>query len=70
MFNFNLCPAFISLTLIQPQRAHKTIKSKATIDDKHKDEVEIVGDVDVTMGVSDGPITAASGFDAISDWHG
>ena len=49
---------------IQPQRTCKTIKSKAIIDDKDKDEVEIVrGDVDVTMGASDGPITATSGSD-------
>ena len=29
------------------------------------DEVEIVGDVDVTMGSSDGPVTAASGAEAV-----
>ena len=57
--------SFYSYTAIQAQRGRKTIKSKAIIDDKDDDDVEIVGDVDVTMGASDGPITAASGSDAV-----
>ena len=51
--------------VIQAQRGRKTIKSKAIIDDKDDDDVEIIGDVDVTMGASDRPITAASGSDAM-----
>jgi len=35
------------------------------MDDKDDNEVEIVGDMDVTMGVSDGPIIAASGSEAM-----
>ena len=69
LFVYFLIPlAFLSsysYTVIQAQRGRKTIKSKAIIDDKDDDDVEIVGDVDVTMGASDGPITAASGSDAV-----
>lgn len=50
---------------LQPQRTRKTVKSKAIVEDKDDDEVEIIGDVDVTMGSSDGPVTAASGAEAV-----
>ena len=59
---------FLSYTVIQPQRACKTIKSKAIINDKDNEDIEIVGDVNVTMGASDGPITAASGSDAMCNY--
>ncbi|EDR02148.1 uncharacterized protein LACBIDRAFT_332718 [Laccaria bicolor S238N-H82] len=57
--------SIISLADVKPKpRPRKAVKSKAVIDDKDDDEIEIIGDVDVTMGASDGPITAASGPDA------
>ncbi|EDQ99351.1 uncharacterized protein LACBIDRAFT_335112 [Laccaria bicolor S238N-H82] len=55
-----------ALADVKPKpRPRKAVKSKAVIDDKDDDEIEIIGDVDVTMGASDGPITAASGPDAM-----
>ena len=35
------------------------------MDNKDNNEVEIIGDMDVTMGVSGGPIIAASGSEAV-----
>ena len=49
------------------QRTRKAPKSKAIVKDKD-DEVEFISgpaDADVTMGASDGPITAASGADSV-----
>ncbi|EDQ98944.1 uncharacterized protein LACBIDRAFT_318469 [Laccaria bicolor S238N-H82] len=59
--------AAVLLDVKPKPRPCKAVKSKATVDDKDDDDdIEIVGNVDVTMGVSDGPITAASGSDAMT----